>query len=203
MRGVGDYLQGMRVAVEQLSADGAFEDTDEVIVSAGGSVFMDQAVEHLNHPWRVDRPVRTVIRAGSYAFHDWDALEAESALGARGTDGARLTPSLELWSTVLSRPEPELAVAGFGKRDAALDIRLPTPVALARDGVRWPLAYEASVTALNDQHALVRVDPRSDLRPGDLLGCDVSNPCTSIDRWRILPLVDVAYTVTSAIVTFF
>jgi D-serine dehydratase len=62
---------------------------------------------------------------------------------------------------------------------------------------------ELVVTALNDQHAYVRV-PRTDpLAVGDLLGCGISHPCTAFDKWRLIPVVDDDYTVVDAIATFF
>jgi len=38
---------------------------------------------------------------------------------------------------------------------------------------------------------------------GDLVGCGVSHPCTSFDKWRLLPLVDADRRVISALHTFF
>ncbi len=38
-------------------------------------------------------------------------------------------PALEVWAYVQSRPEPELAIAAFGKRDASYDAGLPVPIA--------------------------------------------------------------------------
>ena len=46
---------------------------------------------------------------------------------------------MELWGSVLSRPEPGLALLGFGKRDVPFDIDLPMPeiAALARRRYPW------------------------------------------------------------------
>jgi D-serine dehydratase len=59
------------------------------------------------------------------------------------------------------------------------------------------------VTALNDQHAYLRVDEGCDLAVGDLVGLHVAHPCTAFDKWRLIPLVDDRYRVTGAIRTFF
>ena len=39
---------------------------------------------------------------------------------------------MELWGSVLSRPEPALALLGFGKRDVPFDIDLPMPQIVRR-----------------------------------------------------------------------
>jgi D-serine dehydratase len=43
----------------------------------------------------------------------------------------------------------------------------------------------------------------ADLRVGDMIGLGVSHPCTTFDKWRLIPIVDEAYVVRSAIETFF
>ena len=60
-----------------------------------------------------------------------------------------------------------------------------------------------TVTALNDQHAYVRLPPGETLEVGEMLGCGISHPCTAFDKWRLIPVVDDDYTVVDAIATFF
>ena len=36
--------------------------------------------------------------------------------------------------------------------------------------------------------------PRSALRVGDMIGCAISHPCTTFDKWRFLPIVDAVLT---------
>jgi D-serine dehydratase len=55
------------------------------------------------------------------------------------------------------------------------------------------------VLTLNDHHARCRVSTDTDLEVGDLVGFHISHPCTSFDNWRLIPLVDDAYTVIDAI----
>jgi len=52
----------------------------------------------------------------------------------------------------------------------------------------------ARVTALNDQHAFLRLDPArtADLRVGEVVRLGISHPCTALDKWRLLPVVDSA-----------
>ncbi len=200
---VDRFLPRIRDLTMELYAADLFTGREEIIVSAGGSLFFDRVVEILAAPWDLPVSVRIVVRSGSYMAHDRDTYQTTSPLADRGEELDRLEPALELWGTILSRPEPELAIANFGKRDAPYDLRLPMPFALRRgDGTR-EVGGQVEVTALNDQHAYLWVDPELDVAPGDLIGCDISHPCTTFDKWQLMPLVDDHYNVTGAIRTFF
>ena len=96
---------------------------------------------------------------------------------------------------MLSRPEPDLVLLNFGRRDAPFDAGLPVPI-VARDraGAVRPLDGRLTVTALNDQHAFVQVPAGDPLAVGDLVGCGISHPCTAFDKWRFIPVVDDDYT---------
>ena len=102
-----------------------------------------------------------------------------------------------------SQPETELAILAVGKRDASFDVELPTPLARVRDGVRTPLDANWRISRLNDQHAYLQIPAGHDVRVGDLVGCGISHPCTTFDKWRWLPVVDDDYGVTGAIRTYF
>ena len=41
------------------------------------------------------------------------------------------------------------------------------------------------------------------LSPGDLIGFGISHPCTTFDKWRVIPVVDDEYRVIDAVRTFF
>ena len=41
------------------------------------------------------------------------------------------------------------------------------------------------------------------LKIGDMIGCAISHPCTTFDKWRFLPIVDDNYNVIDAITTSF
>jgi D-serine dehydratase len=123
-----------------------------------------------------------VVRAGSYVTHD-DGVYAEA------TPLPELRAALELWARVLSCPEPGLAIAGFGKRDAPYDLGLPV--------VRSPSGV--TVEALNDQHAFLR----GDLAVGDVVVCGISHPCTAFDKWPVLGVVDDGDVVIGAVDTRF
>lgn len=196
MSRVDSLLVDVRELVTRLDDDGLFASVDEVIVSAGGSVFFDRVVERLTE-WDLSTPVRTVLRSGSYIAQDAE-FAAMSPLGGRAELGERLQEALELWAMVLSRPEPGLAVLGFGKRDVAHDRGLPVPFAVRRGSATEPPGT-LRVLSLDDQHARCSVDADQPLSPGDTVGLHISHACTTFDNWRLIPLVDDHYKVLEAI----
>ncbi|HEY4026342.1 MAG TPA: amino acid deaminase [Candidatus Dormibacteraeota bacterium] len=201
---VEGVLRDVRRLAEALGAEGAFDQVDEVLVTAGGSAFFDRVVHHLAGGWDVGRPVRVVLRSGCYLTHDHGDYERLSPFGGRLPEWEPLQPALEVWGLVHSRPEPELAIVGFGKRDVSYDVALPRPLWVRRrDGGPARPAAGQEIFRLNDQHAYVRLPPGDDLAPGDLLGCGLAHPCTVFDKWRSIPVVDDDYRVLSAVRTYF
>jgi D-serine dehydratase len=173
---------------------------DRLLLSAGGSIFFDVAAELA----RLSADV--VLRSGCYLSHDDGMYEAASPLGRSHGASDPLLPALELWTDVLSCPEPGRAIIGVGRRDAPYDAGLPAVLRAYPQGAgpADPVALDAAtVTELNDQHAFVSVEPADALRVGDLLCLGISHPCGAFDRWRTLLEVDADYTVTRAIRTFF
>ena len=144
-----------------------------------------------------------VLRSGGYLFHDHGIYQAATP-AARGVAGAPVfRPALELWAQVVSRPEPELALLSAGRRDVGFDAGLPVPLrARRRDGEAARLA-DAEVTGLNDQHAYLRLDPGTALAPGDLVCLGISHPCTTLDKWRLITVLDDEDNVIDAVHTFF
>lgn len=173
----------------------------EVIVSAGGSAFFDRVVERVRP---LDPRVRLVLRSGCYVSHDAGLYERSSPLGSRAPVGvARLENALEVWGAVLSRPEPSLALVGLGKRDVSYDVDLPVPLAIAGPEGRRPAPLSMAVVSLNDQHAYLRLDAADPLAPGDLVGVGISHPCTTFERWRVIPVVEDDDRVSGAVITCF
>ena len=70
-----------------------------------------------------------------------------------------------------------------------------------RDGAAAALA--GRVTELNDQHAYLRLDPGIALAPGDLVCLGISHPCTTLDKWRLIAVLDDDDRVIDAVHTFF
>jgi D-serine dehydratase len=174
---------------------------DELIVTAGGSVYFDVVTRELTAPGAAR--VAVILRSGAYVTHD-HGVYARLSPAARGTAGApALRPALELWAQVLSRPEPGLALLLAGRRDVGFDAGLPVPLrALRRDGSR-PGADGWRVTELNDQHAYLRLPEEAALAPGDLVGLGISHPCTTLDKWRVLLVLNDDDRVIDAVHSFF
>jgi D-serine dehydratase len=219
------WMHAVQQVARQCDAEGLYG-TAEVTLSAGGSAVFDLVARSL--PTQLSRPVRTILRSGCYVTHDSGSYErflrqviARSGAAWRERGGLTgvpsrfalrysplgrpggLMPALEVWTQVQSQPEPGLAILAFGKRDASFDVDLPMPFARVRDGVRIPLDANWPIGKLNDQHAYMQIPAGADLRVGDLVGCGISHPCTTFDKWRWMPIVDDDYGVTDAIRTFF
>ena len=173
----------------------------EFIVTAGGSVYFDVVARELTAASLDGMTV--VLRSGCYLFHDHGIYQADSP-AARGVAGAPVfRPALELWAQVVSRPEPELALLSAGRRDVGFDAGLPVPLrARRRDGGAARLA-DAKVTGLNDQHAYLRLDPGTALAPGDVVRLGISHPCTTLDKWGLIPVLDDQDRVIDTVHTFF
>lgn len=184
----------------------------EIIVSAGGSAYFDLVARGFEGIHALSRPVRAVLRSGCYLTSDHGSYQRLiGALDRRESHapGTGLRPALEVWSMVQSRPEPQLAILTMGKRDASYDADLPVPLYAHRPGPGAPVSLPAgcSVVKMNDQHAYLRLpagDPVCDtLAIGDLVGCGISHPCTTFDKWPLMLVVDDDYGVRHAVNTFF
>ncbi len=184
-------------------ADDCFE-TDEVIISAGGSAIFDLVAQNLTP--HLKRPSRGILRSGCYLTHDHVQYRQHlKCIGERLNLQETLRPAIELVSVVQSCPEPGLAILSMGKRDVSYDLDLPVPEWRAQLGdvqTRKVPAHWA-VSDLNDQHAYLRFDAQSntDQHPvvGQLVGCGISHPCTTFDKWRWMPVVDDTYLVIDAV----
>jgi len=179
------YLAELRSATERL-AD-LFE-TDTVVVTAGGSTYFDAVADELAIGSVAGRTVRTIIRSGCYLTHDHGLYARTSPL----RDGLR--PAMEVWAQVMSRPEPDLALLTMGRRDVSFDQGMPVP-----------LGVDGTVTKLNDQHAYLKLgsDGQSAVGVGSWLRFGISHPCTTFDKWQMIPVLDDDDRVVELIRTFF
>jgi D-serine deaminase-like pyridoxal phosphate-dependent protein len=160
------------------------------VVSAGGSAYPDLVAEVLGP---ITDRCTVVLRSGAYQFHDSGFYAGISPFGDAAT-GPRLTAALHLWSRVLSRPEADLAILDAGKRDAPFDEGLPVPDRIAGRADSTAALAGSHVSAMNDQHTFLRLAPRrsADLHVGEVVRLGISHPCTALDKWRLLPVVDSA-----------
>jgi D-serine dehydratase len=205
-RAVGDLLARVTASARKLTERGFLDTERGIIVSAGGSAFFDLVIDAFR-ALRSELPsLRPVLRSGCYVTHDGGYYARTSPLGQLAQQGSpSLHAALELWSVVLSRPEPDLAIIGAGKRDLPIDMGPPAPTRTwnpRRGMVRFP-SQQVTVSGVSDQHIHVRIDPDTQLEVGDLCAWTISHPCTAFDKWRLIPVVDDDLTIVDAIRTFF
>jgi D-serine dehydratase len=170
-------------------------------------MFFDLVVEELSADY--GHPVEVVLRSGCYITHDHGRYRANSPLEAHPPD---FRGALEVWTRVISTPEPRLAIVDVGRRDVGTDAGNPT-VLLESPSAHAPLtglagsriepAEMPTVRAFNDQHGFVHVPDPGMLRVGDLIALGISHPCTTLDKWRAIPVVDDDYRVIAAVRTYF
>jgi D-serine deaminase-like pyridoxal phosphate-dependent protein len=188
------------IAVEFDKA-GRFARADEIVVSAGGSEWFDAVADVFAEIPQLSLPVLKLLRSGAYVSHDDVHYRRQTPFNRVPEEGA-LEPAFRLWAQVVSRPSASEAFVNAGKRDAAHDLDLPVAQVVRRDGVERPAAG-IEVTALSDQHLWLRTGPEADVEVGDWLGIGLSHPCTSFDKWQLIPVAEADGTVVDYIRTFF
>ncbi|MFT7776847.1 alanine racemase [Roseateles sp.] len=223
LRGIGFY-EGLQVAgdsepdrmlmqqwqarVEALLTDIETEGLIEVQplwLSGGGSALFD-----LVAPVIAGRPGRLgLLRSGCYVCHDHAHygryMQAMDARMGTPLGTPSLQPALEVWTQVLSCPEPGLALLNAGRRDLSFDQGWPVPVWHLSGGKRAKAPAGWQVTGLNDQHAYLRWDPTEADGPavGECVALGPSHPCTTFDKWAWMAIVDEDDHVVDAITTQF
>ncbi len=206
---VREFLDFMVDAARRISSEGLFA-AGPVILTAGGSAYFDLVAEKFGDAG-IGLETMTVLRSGCYLTQDSAQYEKafhrilERSATARSISGG-LYNALELWASVLSRPEATRAVLGLGKRDASYDDTLPQPLAWFRPGLHSrpePFPLPPAIVTLNDQHAYLDLRPDSPLAVGDMVAVGISHPCTTFDKWQLLQVVNDDYTVIGAVRTFF
>jgi D-serine deaminase-like pyridoxal phosphate-dependent protein len=199
---VASFCRRLRALADQLR-----HSDEEFIVTAGGSTYFDIVTQELTRA----PGIRVVLRSGAYLYYD-HGLYATISPQARGAaDAPQFRPAIELWAQVLSRPEPGLALLGFGRRDAGSDSALPVPLRIVSrtapdDTAPTPAKPDPAswqITALSDQHAFLELPSDAPLDPGDLVGLGISHPCTTLDKWQVIPVISDDGLVTDVVHTFF
>ncbi|MDX5563220.1 amino acid deaminase [Streptomyces sp. ID05-04B] len=180
---------------------GRFAGVEEIVVSAGGSAWFDTVADVFAAVPELSLPVLKLLRSGAYVSHDDGHYRKLTPFNRVPGEGA-LRPAFRLWTQVVSRPSPDQAFVNAGKRDAAYDLDLPFAQVIRRDGRERP-ATGVSLTALSDQHAWLRTTDEADLEVGDWVGLGLSHPCTSFDKWPLIPLAEADGTVIDYIRTYF
>lgn len=203
-------MQQWRGRVEALLADIEAEgllddDAHPLWLSGGGSALFD-----LVAPVIAGKPGRLgLLRSGCYICHDHEHygryMQAMDARLHTPLGMPSLQPALEVWTQVLSSPEPGLALLNAGRRDVSFDQGWPVPVWHLGDGGRVAAPAGWRVTGLNDQHAYLRWDPTACDGPavGTRVALGPSHPCTTFDKWAWMAVVDDNDCVVDAITTQF
>ncbi|MEU2251335.1 alanine racemase [Streptomyces sp. NPDC019224] len=203
---VRDWLRRLVALAAGFDAAGRFAALgagERIVISAGGSAWFDAVADVFAGIPELSAPVLKLLRSGAYVSHDDGHYRHLTPFNRVPEEGA-LRPAFRLWAQVVSRPSAGQAFLNAGKRDAAYDLDLPEAqvVRSGRDGsVR--AAEGITVTGLSDQHTWVRTDEGARLEVGDWVGMGLSHPCTSFDKWQLIPLVEADGTVTDFVRTFF
>ncbi len=154
------------------------------IVSAGGTRYLDRVVDRLGS---LAGDADVVVRSGSYVTF---GLPDESAGAASSVafDGRVLRPALALWYEVISRPEPALVILNVGRRNIGDRWHGLRPDLLVQPDGSTQVPHGLQLFQVDDQHAYARLS--DGLAPiGSRVRCALPHPW-SLDRWRLLPVVD-------------
>lgn len=200
---VDAFLGTLGALFARLDESGCFEELraggGTPVVTAGGSSFPDRVVAVLGPAGSAPiaaGQAELVLRSGAFQIHD-DGFYARMGPFGREVATEPLHSAMHVWARVLSRPEPGLALLDAGRRDVPYDIDLPVPQrvrGLDRDASD-ALLQGARISALNDQHAFLRLGAHAslgDLPVGSVVRLGLSHPCTAFDKWRLVPLIDSA-----------
>ena len=162
------------------------------VISAGGSAYFDIVARELN---KFEKPRRLLLRSGGYITHDHKYYEEiyPFALSDRS-----FKPAIEVWAQVISKPEKDFGVLNLGKRDIGNDLHNPIPIKSYDGQVK---SFSAVIEKLNDQHGYLR--GKQEFSLAQLIGLGISHPCTTFDKWGLIPLVNDDYDLIDCLQTFF
>lgn len=191
----------------------------KIVISGGGSQWFDIVAEEMNRfrdaKYKENgfdgRTLITILRPGCYIVHDvgiYKEMENRVTQKSENISKGSLFPALRILAYVYSRPEPELAIIGMGKRDVAIDCGFPVPCSTpktTKTGFRkWkPTPPTWEVTKVMDQHTFLRLPAEDKLNPGDIIAFNISHPCNTFSAWRHILLVDYFYNVLNIAPTYF
>lgn len=169
---------------------------EKIIISGGGSAYFEVVAEEF-HKFGSDAHI--LLRSGGYITHDHGYYEKIYPFTQEPL-AKRFMPAIELWARVLAQPEPGLAILNLGKRDVGNDLDEPFPIKRFTDKF---LSMSGVIDHLNDQHGYLILGNDQEIAVGDAVGLGISHPCTTFDKWHLIPLVNDDYQVVDCIHTFF
>lgn len=180
------------------------------LLSGAGSAWYDVVAEEFSVAG-FGPDVEIVLRPGCYLTHDAGHYREAQARILQCNPvakklGSGLECALHIWAYIQSIPEPDRAIVGLGRRDAAFDSGLPVPALYfrpGRDADPAPVPASWRLSRIMDQHAFLDVRAEDGVRPGDMVGFDICHPCLTFDKWRVIPIVDKDFRVVEVVQTFF
>jgi len=171
---------------------------EQFIVSAGGSAFFDLVVDEMK-PLTSNENFKVILRSGGYVTHDHGFYAGIYPFAQKSEFS--FIPALEVWSIVNSRPENDLVIVNGGKRDISVDIDLP--FALKYKSQNFAIVdLTGKVVNINDQHLYLKTENK-ELKVGDLVAFGISHPCTTFDKWPLIPVVADDYQILDLYLTYF
>ena len=191
-KGEEDVRNFCRKIVSAAEVSYKFRSQHKFIISAGGSAYFEIVSEELN---KFNKEKIFLLRSGGYVTHDSKYYE-EIYPFRSSVD--KFQPAIEVWAQVVSNPEPGFGVLNLGKRDVGCDLHNPIPTQKYSKSIE---GFSGVIEKLNDQHAFMK--SLESFENADLIGLGVSHPCTTFDKWRLIPLVNDNYDVVDCIHTFF
>ena len=195
---LASYLESVAAVFAAFQRRGVFTAEGPPVLTIGGSEIFDAVLEGLLPALAQAGPLRLVLRSGCYLIHDHGHYAEAGPAAQSGWAYGAFQGALEVGATVVSRPQPDLALLNAGRRDLGFDKGAPSVIApLPPGGAPMP------IYALNDQHAFVRPPDASALPVGTLARVGISHPCTTLDKWRVLLIADDDYNVVDAAATIF
>ena len=169
-----------------------YKSDQQFVISAGGSAYFDIVARELN---KFEKPRRLLLRSGGYITHDHKYYEEIYPFAS--TDRS-FQPAIEVWAQVISKPEKDFGVLNLGKRDIGNDLHNPFPIKSYDGQVK---SFSAVIEKLNDQHGYLR--GKQEFSLAQLIGLGISHPCTTFDKWGLIPLVNDDYDLIDCLQTFF
>ena len=169
-----------------------YKSDEEFIITAGGSAYFEIVADELN---KFAKPKILLLRSGGYVTHD--SKFYEEIYPFRDSEQT-FKAAIEVWAQIISSPEPNFGVLNLGKRDIGNDLHNPIPFARYASGLT---DFSGQIEKLNDQHGYLR--SKQDFAVSQLIGLGISHPCTTFDKWRLIPLVNDNYDVVDCLYTFF
>ncbi len=191
-KGEGEVRDFCKKIVDAAEISYQYRSGSKFIISAGGSAYFDLVVDELN---KFDREKILLLRSGGYVAHDSKYYEE---IYPFRSSVHKLNPAIEVWAQVVSKPEPDFGLLNIGKRDVGFDLGYPIPRYKFSGKVE---DFSGEIEKLNDQHAFMKSS--NNFTISDLIGLGISHPCTTFDKWRLIPLVDNNYDLVDCIHTFF